>query len=436
MQITRRLLIALALTASTLVAIGAIGMARVAVAQAEPVPDWPDLYDPFTLLSFNLRMAPEDWDTISADTTFDIEVPALLWAEDEAPILVSVRRKSASALPSEEDPQKVSLKIDINEYHDGDGVGNCEINGGFDNAVCVKTYKGVKKMSWENGDDVNVVAEGLAWYLHRVASDYFDYTPGLASWVTVTVNEDFKGVYVNVEQRDKQFLKNHGLWEKSDHTWLYKYSSPDEREVKESPEDEAGDEIDSPAFTELCYSPFHVKHACPAPPDFKDRLNALINMEGLLTFGAVSAFHVSPDDLFAKAKNYFIVDYSSPELGKREYFQWDLDSAFHKPPSIYNQGKRKSDHYEAELVQSPSAPFRTEYQAIMRWLLDGPFREADLLSAMHDIELAIGAAVDADPNHQLSVKAKGKGTPSAREFKSLRNFISKRIQSIRDELDP
>ena len=47
-------------------------------------------------------------------------------------------------------------------------------------------------------------------------------------------------------------------------------------------------------------------------------LNARINIEGLLTFGAVSAFHNSPDDLFGKDKNYYVVDYSSSELGKRE----------------------------------------------------------------------------------------------------------------------
>ncbi len=167
-------------------------------------------------------MAPGDWATIVADTTFDIEVPALFWAEYEAPILVSVRRKSATLLGWD----KISLKIDINEYHDRDGFGNCETDGGFADAVCVSKWHGVKKLSLENGDDVNVVAEGLAWYLHRVAADSgLDYTTGLASWVTLTVNGDSKGVYVNLEQRDKQSLKNHGLWEGGGDTWLYKSAS-------------------------------------------------------------------------------------------------------------------------------------------------------------------------------------------------------------------
>ncbi|MHC4219697.1 MAG: hypothetical protein ACYSU7_14745, partial [Planctomycetota bacterium] len=70
--------------------------------------DWPDPYDPARLLTLNLDMDPLDWETIRFDLTYDIEVPAMFWAEDEDPILVSVRRKSATGLPSELDPVKIS----------------------------------------------------------------------------------------------------------------------------------------------------------------------------------------------------------------------------------------------------------------------------------------------------------------------------------------
>ena len=84
-------------------------------------------------------MGPEDWSTIKSDTTFNIEVPAMFWADGDLdepdPILVSVRRKSADALGD-----KVSLKIDINEYVD-------------------QKWNGIKKLSEGNSDDVDVVAE-------------------------------------------------------------------------------------------------------------------------------------------------------------------------------------------------------------------------------------------------------------------------------------
>jgi hypothetical protein len=68
---------------------------------------WPDVFNPFQILNLNLQLAEQDWDTIRHDTTNEIEVPALFWADGESPILVSVRRKSSRALPSEADPVKV-----------------------------------------------------------------------------------------------------------------------------------------------------------------------------------------------------------------------------------------------------------------------------------------------------------------------------------------
>ena len=29
---------------------------------ADPVPDWPDHYDPFNVLTYNLEMSEENWD--------------------------------------------------------------------------------------------------------------------------------------------------------------------------------------------------------------------------------------------------------------------------------------------------------------------------------------------------------------------------------------
>jgi len=171
-------------------------------------PGWPAVYEPLTALSLNLYMDHGDWNTVKNDTTFDIEVPAMFWADGEEPILISVRRKSATALG-----QKVSLKLDINEYVD-------------------QKWNDLKKLSLENGDDVEVISEGFAWYLNRVAAEASasTYSPGLAAWVTLYVNGEYLGVYVNVEQPDKRFLENRLLFAQGQ-AWLYKVSdiggSPD-----------------------------------------------------------------------------------------------------------------------------------------------------------------------------------------------------------------
>src|SRR5688572_4590476 len=68
---------------------------------------WPDVFNPFQILTLNLQLTDQDWDTIRHDTTNEIEVPAMFWADGESPILVSVRRKSSRALPSEANPIKI-----------------------------------------------------------------------------------------------------------------------------------------------------------------------------------------------------------------------------------------------------------------------------------------------------------------------------------------
>ena len=388
----------------------------ISTSQAD-VQDWPDLYDPFTLHTLNLELVnPDDLDVILHDTTYDIEVPAWFWADGDVieanPILISVRRKSASALPNELDPQKVSFKLDINEFKNDPGGAS--------------SWHDIKKLSLENGDDMDVVTEGFAWYLHRLASDSsLDYQAGLAAWVNLYINGQYMGVYVNVEQPDKSYLKNRGLWVGGDETWLYKMSDIDSPKAKEAPEDDLGNVIDSPASASLCYKPFKDKGRCSTPADFKDQLNAQINMEGMLTFGAVSAFHYSPDDMFAKGKNFYYTD----SLGyKRDYMQWDLDSAFGSldaNANMYNQATRgKHDVYEKALVEAGDTPFREEYSDIIKFLLDGPLDETGLLADLQSFQSLLSASLAADANN--------KG--AAERFGTLAAYVTARTASMRSQL--
>ena len=403
---------------SATVVISAIVLAlSLSTSQAE-VPDWPHLYDPFTLHTLHLEMENADLNTILNDTTFDIEVPAWFWAEDDTieadRILISVRRKSATALTNGSQPPKVSFKLDINEFKNDPGGAS--------------SWHNIKKLSLENGDDMDVVSEGFAWYLHRLASQSaLDYQSGLASWVKLYINDQYMGVYVNVEQPDKQYLKNRDLWQGGDDTWLYKMSDIDNPAAKEAPEDEFGNVIDSPASVSLCFTPFKDKGRCSTPDDFKDQLINQINMEGMLTLGAVSAFHYSPDDLFSKGKNFYYLDYSDSYGVKREYMQWDLDSAFGNldaTANMYNQAKGKHDAYEESLVEAGNAPFREEYSEIIQFLLDGPLDETGLLADLQSFENLLSASLAADPNSKNA----------AEQFSRLAAYVSARIASMRSQL--
>ena len=433
--------------------LGPVGSSQAQVA----IGDWPNLYDPFTLHSYSLRMTEANWDIIRFDSTHDIEVPALFSAEGEPAILISVRRKSATAFPNETDPVKVSLKLDINEFTDQDEFGNdfCEEDGGFPSPTCVETWHDVKKLSLENGDDVNVITEGFAWYLHGLAAanPYLDYTVGLFNWVTLDITlidraggaPDLTfsaGVYVNVEQPDKTYLKNRGLWEGSDDTWFYEYDDRYSVKYEEAPEDINGNPFDSPGFNALNYKPFQEckrsRDGCDTQPtdaQFVIDLNKWINMEGMLTYNAVAAFHNSPDDLFTKGKNFLHTDYTidgetGEPLRKREYVQWDLDSAFSGygfdvTADIYSQARGKFGLFEEFIIKDTT--FKGQYSDIMRYLLENVFTVEGLQSSLDAFEDSIGTALEADPHNALSDSV-------ADTFANLKQFIADRHANVLGQL--
>src|SRR5215213_3733943 len=92
---------------------------------------WPEVFDPLRVATIYLQIDPGDWNAVLHDTDFydvnsDIRKTCKLWGDGpdapnslETALTVQIRRKSDPALPDEGNPQKVSLKIDINEYVPG-----------------------------------------------------------------------------------------------------------------------------------------------------------------------------------------------------------------------------------------------------------------------------------------------------------------------------
>ena len=374
--------------------------------------DWPDVFNPFQLLTLNLELSSSDWDKIRRDTTNEIEVPARFWADGETPLLVSVRRKSSRALPSESDPVKVGLKVDINELVDG------------------QKWRGLTKVSLENGADSGAVEEGLAWNLHRLAAGSYGYQAALASWVQLRVNGELVGVYVNAEQRDKQMLRNRGLWV-DDETWLY-----DQGDIG-LPVLEEGDGPD-PIFNALCYSPFNTSGgkkgggACPTPSDavLAAQLPRLINMNGMLTQGAVDAYTDNHDSLLAHGKNFQFADFADPGLtGKdtrRLYFPWDLDAVFRSTSGgIYGaRSSRKvtTSPYQEVILRHPT--FRAQYNQIMLDLLNGLLSVTNVHSFLDQAEATLSAALAADPYP----------TGSGNSFQRLRQWVAARDANVRTQV--
>ena len=363
---------------------------------------WPDVFDPLQLLTLNLEMDNADWQTIQNDETFTIEVPAMFWADGEVPILVAVRRKSATPIQNGTPFKKVSLKIDINELVPG------------------QMWNDLRKLSLENGDDEDVVKEGFAWYLHRVASapEGYGYNAGLASWVKLNINDVYTGVYVNAEQRDKRFLQNRAIWV-SGATWLYKVSSPNQPELR------FGGPEDSPTFEALCYEPFAPQPTCATPDNatLAAELPALVNMQGILTLGAVTAFTASPDAIFSAGKNFYFADFTFGLT--RRHYPWDLDSVM-GGGAVNNDVYPAGASYATILLAVPE--FRAQYSQILNDLLCGPFGEAELHGFLDALEPVLTDALLADANNQLEDTV-------GEHFDSIRSWVSRRLTVVAGQIE-
>ena len=350
-----------------------IAMVQTSYVQAQ-VPSYADLYDPFTVRNLNFEMDPGDWSTVKNDSSYTEVRPAYFWADDESKIIVSIKRKPNAAIGD-----KVALKIDINEY--------------FDNL----RWHGVKKLSLENGYDADAVTEGLAWFLHRQASGTgaTGYKPPLASWVNVTVNGQRLGMYANVEQVDKTYLRNRDQWV-SGKTWLYKQGEVGPSELKSG-------EGDSPIIQALDYKPFVSNGAAP-PPDYIDQFDSLIDMEQMLTVGAIEAFIGNYDGMLTKGKNFFFTDYApeaGPEDGRRLYVPWDLDAVLggQGTSSIYDSKGQKFDAYRQYITDVPY--YRDQYNQIFLDLLNGPMSVQAYSDFLDQLEPVLRDSIMADPDGKI-----------------------------------
>ena len=376
---------------------------------------WPAIFDPFDVKTIYLQLDPQKWDAIRHDTNFydpvlNLREPCQLWMSGDSPpnsfetsITVEVRRKSDPALPSEADPQKVSLKIDVNEFVKGQSLG------------------GLKKLSLENGGGGNgVLKEGFAMNLHRLAAEsgYYPFNGGNASWVRLVVNGGYVGLYSFPEQRDKAFFENRGR-HKEHATWLYEINGGIFRDDKVN-------STDSPTHAELNYYPF--RGTTNPPSNFEQEVSEWVDMRAMLTLASIEAFVANTDGLFTKSasnqgKNSFCADFLPSVKEPRVYLPWDLDGGFSSTTwNIFSggSGQQSQRRYQTLILQHPW--FGEMYRQIFTELLDGPLSEANLNAWLDQWEAAIGPALAEDPNADQGQVA------------SVRNYLAARIPNLRTQI--
>ncbi len=371
--------------------------------------------------------------------------------EEDKKIVVAVRRKSdTGAMPNEDDPFKISLKIDINEYYCDPCTEDCGLDPLYDPNAAPEWHS-LKKLSLENGDGrevpkYTVLTEGVAVNLNRMASgpEDYGYDNWYGNWVILNVNGVCRGVYVNQEQHDKLFMQNRGLYIHGE-TWLYKSWSSGGIELKVGDDENPA----SPAVKLLCYLPFgDTEYSGELYPTPGHRTVALqlpewINMQGLLAMGAVEAFTADGDAFYtAQGHNAYFLDFNLPdpcETRKRMYFRWDVDSAigvWDADPCTWDiyENKPGNPTINQEVILG-NPVFRAQYNQIFRDLfdVDGPLSEANIHAFLDDVNTPeLRAALAADPYSGLPIAGEAGVAAHIDEIKA---WISQRIPNVLAQVD-
>jgi len=324
--------------------------------------------DPFQVLDFHLEMDPADWDIVRRDTSFEIELPATFRCGNEGALNAMVRRKRSDALPSDEDPRKVSLKVD------------------FDDGVKEVEWHSHRKLSLESGIIRQslpgaLLREGISWIIMQRSGAI----SGAASWVRVHLNGEFLGVYTRVEEIDKSFLRRR-LGE--DDGFLYKYDpveDPMNIHRRLTREDEPDPYLDA-----LCWEPFD--RSCPVPPDARTDLEKHLDIRQLLTMAAVNTVLGNTDGLLESIQNYYFYNSERPRL----YFPWDLDLTL--LPENLNRHPHSSG-VDQQLFQA-APDLRAHFDRALRRLCEETLSDENVDRLLDIISGEVGPAIAADPwNH-------------------------------------
>ena len=271
-------------------------------------PDEAYIFDSSKLHHFELEVAPEDWESLRQNALLEEYVPATFLFEGERYDGAAVRFKGDwnSLIACFEDGvqicDKLSIKISFNEYGKG-------------------RFAGLRKLVLNSSvRDPSLMHDVAGYWLYR--------SMGLpaprASHAQLIVNGESQGLFVLIEQIDKELVQEH--WE-SDEGNLYKSVWPkwdtDERYVKAlRTNEESADVSDMVALNALVASTSEEK--------FARDMNGTLDLAELARFLAVDRAINNADG----SGRFYCYDHPEWELCYNNNFYWynEPGGGFHLLP--------------------------------------------------------------------------------------------------------
>ncbi len=207
---------------------------------------------------------------------------------------------------------KKSFKVSFNTFESG------------------RKYYGIEKMNL-NGEhnDPTVARSKMSWDLCRQAR----IPASRSSHVEVYINDDYYGLYINVEHVDEEFVdkrfnNNDGnlykcLWPADlnylgEDPDLYKFDQGGRRAYELKINEEADD------YSDLAYF-IDVINNTPLD-DLPCELEAIFNVQDYLRIMAMDVFTANWDGYIWNKNNFYL--YHNTETGKLEYIPYDLDNTY------------------------------------------------------------------------------------------------------------
>ncbi len=364
------------------------------LAFAQPVRLAPhSIFDATTVGTVRVFIHPDSLALIldPANADSDHEYPATVVFENElirdSLVNVGFRLRGNTS----RDSQKKSFKVSINAFESG------------------RSFAGLEKMNL-NGEhnDPSIVRAKVAWDLFNGAG----IPASRASHARLFINGLYRGLYINVEHIDEQFVKvrfgnNDGslykcLWPASlsylgDDPGLYKFTSDGRRAYELHITDEADDYTDLARFISVLN----------LTPDatFADSIQRVFNVNSLLRVLAVDIATGSWDNYWFLQNNFYL--YHNTTTGLFEYIPYDYDNTF----GIWWSGILSGVDWSTRNVYAWGHPtearpltrrilavpeFRARLTFFLRRLLNAGYADAPLHQRIDSLHTLITPAAEAD----------------------------------------